>query len=57
MNFPQATGDKYEPNIFLCGNHNGHHRTESRTQRHIIGEYKKKKDEQHGPHQKPSVIK
>ena len=43
MNFPQATGDKYEPNIFLCGNHNGHHRTESRTQRHIIGEYKNKK--------------
>ena len=23
---------------FLCGNHNGHHNTEVRTQRHIIGQ-------------------
>jgi len=37
----QTTGGKDEPNIVLCGNHNGHHHTKLGTLKHIIGQHKK----------------
>ena len=32
---------KTNPMSFLCWNHNGHHNTELRTQKHILGQHKK----------------
>ena len=36
----QTTWGKDEPDIVLCGNRNGHHNTQLRTYRHIIGQHK-----------------
>ena len=41
----------------LCGNRNGYHNTELRTQKHIIGQHKKPffLNEQHGSHQETGM--
>ena len=39
----QITGSKDEPNIACIGFRNGHHNTELRMQRHIIGQDEKLK--------------
>ena len=48
----QTTGGKYELNIVLCRNRNGHHNSEHKDTC-IIGHHKKNKEyEQYGSHQK-----
>ena len=37
-------GRKDEPSIVLCGNRSGHHDTELRSLKHIIGQHKTLKD-------------